>query len=539
MQIGAKMAKRTKKLIDNQQIENEIRVNKYLSDAGICSRREADKHIAAGEVTVDGVIAEMGTKVEPGQVVLLKGKPVSLDEHLVLIALNKPRGIVCTTDRREKDNIIDFLNYGKRIYPIGRLDKESEGLILLTNDGNIVNKILRAGNYHEKEYIVTVNKPITAQFLKGMAEGVPILDTVTLPCKIKALSKDTFQIILTQGLNRQIRRMCEYFDYKVLSLKRIRIMNINLGYLQLGGYRNITEKEIAGLNELMAESINHPEPLWNSMDESDDEKGDSRKVSNQPNLKQSKTSSNQRKYTEKSSKKPYTRQGEKSFKGKSNFSSKSDKSNYTSKGDQSSYNTKKDYDGKGDKSRLRNATSTDKVGTRKFDSPRNAKNNKYDSSRNAESNKFDSPRKLDAKKFGSPRKSETNKFDKTTKTDTKFDSRKGDTKKFDSRKSDTKKFDSRKSDTKKFDSKKTEFNKFDKATKADTNFESRKVDSRKFDSRKTESKKFDSSKNTSGGKSTGSNKVSTNKYEKSYIPNKSKHPINAKQAGTNYGRKNK
>ncbi|WMJ88525.1 23S rRNA pseudouridine(2604) synthase RluF [Anaerocolumna sp. MB42-C2] len=261
------MAKRTKKLIETISNDTDIRLNKYLSDAGVCSRREADKYIAEGKITIDGITAVMGSKVKKGQVILLDGKPVNKDESLVLIAFNKPRGIVCTTDKREKDNIIDFIQYPKRIYPIGRLDKDSEGLILLTNDGDIVNKILRAGNNHEKEYIVTLNKAITSEFLKGMESGVPILDTVTRPCQIKALDKFTFQIILTQGLNRQIRRMCEYFDYKVLALKRIRIMNINLGYMQIGGYRNVTEKEIAGLNELISNSVNTPDDVWNSLEE--------------------------------------------------------------------------------------------------------------------------------------------------------------------------------------------------------------------------------------------------------------------------------
>ncbi|QHQ61998.1 23S rRNA pseudouridine(2604) synthase RluF [Anaerocolumna sedimenticola] len=265
------MAKRTKKLIENTSNDTDIRVNKYLSDAGVCSRREADKYISEGRVTIDGVTAVMGSKIQKGQVILLDGKAVDKDESLVLIAFHKPRGIVCTTDKREKDNIIDFIQYPKRIYPIGRLDKDSEGLILLTNDGDIVNKILRAGNNHEKEYIVTLNKAITSEFLKGMAAGVPILDTITRPCPIKALDKFTFQIILTQGLNRQIRRMCEYFDYKVLSLKRIRIMNINLGYLQVGGYRNVTEKEIAGLNELISKSVNTPDDIWNSLEDASDD----------------------------------------------------------------------------------------------------------------------------------------------------------------------------------------------------------------------------------------------------------------------------
>ncbi len=265
------MAKRTKKLIENTSNDTDIRVNKYLSDAGVCSRREADKYISEGRVTIDGITAVMGSKIQKGQVILLDGKAVDKDESLVLIAFHKPRGIVCTTDKREKDNIIDFIQYPKRIYPIGRLDKDSEGLILLTNDGDIVNKILRAGNNHEKEYIVTLNKAITSEFLKGMAAGVPILDTITRPCPIKALDKFTFQIILTQGLNRQIRRMCEYFDYKVLSLKRIRIMNINLGYLQVGGYRNVTEKEIAGLNELISNSVNTPDDIWNSLEDASDD----------------------------------------------------------------------------------------------------------------------------------------------------------------------------------------------------------------------------------------------------------------------------
>lgn len=252
------MAKRTKRLIEDLQTEDAVRINKYLSDAGVCSRREADRFITAGEVAVDGITAELGTKVRKGQKVVFRGKPVNEDEQLVLIAFNKPRGIVCTTDTNEKDNIIDYINYGKRIYPIGRLDKDSEGLILLTNDGNIVNKILRADNSHEKEYIVTVNKQITQEFLNGMAAGVPVLDTVTRPCVIKALDKFTFQIILTQGLNRQIRRMCEHFDYRVLTLKRVRIMNINLGHLQVGGYRNVTEREIEGLKGLIGNSVSTP-----------------------------------------------------------------------------------------------------------------------------------------------------------------------------------------------------------------------------------------------------------------------------------------
>jgi 23S rRNA pseudouridine2604 synthase len=258
------MAKKMKKLFDNQQTDNGIRINKYLSDAGVCSRREADRYIAQGRVTINGTTAVMGSKVMAGDTVMLDSKPVEIDESFVLIAFNKPRGIVCTTDKREKDNIVDYIKYNKRIYPVGRLDKDSEGLILLTNDGSIVNKILKASNYHEKEYVVTVNKPITNEFLKGMASGVPILDTVTRPCTIKAIDRYTFRIILTQGLNRQIRRMCEYFGYKVIALKRIRIMNIQLGHLKVGEYRNVTAKELNRLYELIQNSKNVPAVLFNS-----------------------------------------------------------------------------------------------------------------------------------------------------------------------------------------------------------------------------------------------------------------------------------
>ncbi len=285
------MAKRTKKLLQTEEYSDStdsIRLNRFLSDAGACSRREADRLIEEGHVTVDGVKAELGMKITKDQTILLHGKPVKREEKLVLIALNKPRGIVCTTDRREKDNVIDFLKFDKRIYPIGRLDKDSEGLLLLTNDGSIVNKILRGGNNHEKEYVVTVDKPLTADFLKQMAEGVPILDTVTRPCTIKALDKYTFQIILTQGLNRQIRRMCEYLGFRVQTLKRIRVMNIHLGHLQTGGYRNVTEKEITGLTEAIKDSVNTAEPNFDSTKEVRNErnnvegkaiKHDTRKVS--------------------------------------------------------------------------------------------------------------------------------------------------------------------------------------------------------------------------------------------------------------------
>lgn len=249
------MAKLTKRTFDFEDLDNQaVRINKFLSDAGVCSRREADAFVEQGKVLIDGVPAAMGSKVTREQIVTFCGKVVAREEKMVLIAMNKPQGIVCTTDRREPDNIIDFINYGKRIYPIGRLDKDSEGLILITNHGDIVNKILRAGNFHEKEYIVTVNKPLTAEFLKGMSKGVPILDTVTRPCTVEAVNKTTFRIILTQGLNRQIRRMCEYFDYKVMKLERIRIMNVTLGHLQSGGYRNLTERELETLRELIEDS---------------------------------------------------------------------------------------------------------------------------------------------------------------------------------------------------------------------------------------------------------------------------------------------
>ena len=252
------MAGKRKKFEVPEQEANGVRINKFLGDAGVCSRREADTLIAQGKVTIDGVVAEMGSRVFAGQKVTLNGKEVKKLEEQVLIAFYKPQGIVCTTDTREPDNVIDFLNYGKRIYPIGRLDKDSEGLLLLTNDGDIVNKILRAGNHHEKEYLVTVNKQVTSEFLKGMASGVPILDTVTKPCVIEQTGKNSFKIILTQGLNRQIRRMCEYFDYRVLSLKRVRIMHIQLGHLKPGTYRNLSEGELARLQEVLKYSSGLP-----------------------------------------------------------------------------------------------------------------------------------------------------------------------------------------------------------------------------------------------------------------------------------------
>lgn len=234
----------------------EMRLNKYLSAAGVCSRREADRLIEAGEVTVDGERAVTGKKVKPGQDVRVKGRPTHIEEEFILLAVNKPKGIVCTAEKREKNNIIDYLNYPKRIYPVGRLDKDSDGLLLMTNHGDIVNKIMRSGNRHEKEYLVTVNKPVTEEFLKAMAGGVPILGTMTRECEIAKVGKNRFRVVLTQGLNRQIRRMCEYFDYRVVALTRVRIMNIRLGNLKPGSYRRVTEQEWRTLKEQIRDSSN-------------------------------------------------------------------------------------------------------------------------------------------------------------------------------------------------------------------------------------------------------------------------------------------
>ena len=220
-----------------------MRINKYLSEAGIVSRRGADKWIEDGRIMINGVKAELGSKVEPGDVVLADGKPVKHEDPYVYIALNKPVGITSTTERHIKGNIVDFVNHPLRIFHIGRLDKDSHGLILLTNDGDIVNEILRAENEHEKEYIVKVDKPITPEFVKQMSEGVEILDTKTLPCKVQKLTSNTFKITLMQGLNRQIRRMCTALGYEVKNLQRIRIMNITLDGLSVGQWRDLTKKE--------------------------------------------------------------------------------------------------------------------------------------------------------------------------------------------------------------------------------------------------------------------------------------------------------
>jgi 23S rRNA pseudouridine2604 synthase len=226
-----------------------MRLNKFISETGLCSRREADARIEAGRVTINGVVATLGTQVKEGDVVCVDGKPVSGAEKHVYIALNKPVGVVCTTDREISGNITDFVNYRERIFPIGRLDKESEGLILLTNNGDIVNEILRVENAHEKEYVVTVDRPVTEIFLNGMAEGVRILGTVTKPCKVSRVGPATFRIILTQGLNRQIRRMCSFFGYKVLRLQRVRIINLTLEGLGLktGKWRELKDHEVRGL----------------------------------------------------------------------------------------------------------------------------------------------------------------------------------------------------------------------------------------------------------------------------------------------------
>lgn len=241
-------------IITHNDRPEEIRLNKYMSETGICSRREADRYIESGRVTVDGVKAIPGIKVSKGQVVKLDGKSISKEEEMIYIALNKPVGITCTTDRNIKGNIVDFVNHEKRIFHIGRLDKDSEGLILLTNDGDIVNKILRAGNNHDKEYIVTVNKPINDEFIKRMGNGIKILGKITKKCPVNKEGEKTFRIILTEGMNRQIRRMCEALGYKVTKLKRIRIMNIKLGKLKIGEWRNLTNEELKGLNELIKNS---------------------------------------------------------------------------------------------------------------------------------------------------------------------------------------------------------------------------------------------------------------------------------------------
>ena len=235
------------------------RINKYLSEIGYCSRREADRLIEEGRVKINGQVPQMGTKIQEGDQVTVDGQSVNppSEEH-VYLALNKPVGIVCTTDTaNEKDNIVDFIGHPRRIFHIGRLDKPSEGLILLTSDGDIVNKILRAGNNHEKEYVVTVNRPIDSEFIRQMSGGIPILDTVTAPCQVRQLGTKTFNIVLTPGLNRQIRRMCSYLGYEVVKLKRIRIMNIRLD-LPVGKWRDLTSSELSDIRSLLVDSKKTP-----------------------------------------------------------------------------------------------------------------------------------------------------------------------------------------------------------------------------------------------------------------------------------------
>lgn len=229
-----------------------ISLNKFISNTGVCSRREADRWIEAGRVKLNKKIARKGNRVLPGDHVSIDGREISNDPEPVYLALNKPVGIVCTTDQSEQDNIIDYIKYPQRIFPIGRLDKPSSGLILLTNDGDIVNRILRREHNHEKEYIVTIDKSISKSFIEKMSNGIPILGTVTAKCKVEQLKTNVFRIILTQGLNRQIRRMCEYLGYNVLALKRIRIMNITMDKLQVGEWRDLTEQELMKLRSQLS-----------------------------------------------------------------------------------------------------------------------------------------------------------------------------------------------------------------------------------------------------------------------------------------------
>ena len=229
---------------EKKESDGLMRLNKYLSDAGVCSRREADRMVEEGRVVVDGRPAVLGQKVAGDQEILVDGQPVYRQDRKVVLAYNKPIGIVCTAEKREKDNIIDAISYPIRVYPVGRLDKDSEGLIFLTNDGDLMNEILKAANHHEKEYIVRVNRPVTNHFLKQMAQGVDIGDAVTAPCKVEKIGLKSFRIILTQGLNRQIRRMCQALNYRVTALRRVRIMNIRIGELPTGQHREIRGEEL-------------------------------------------------------------------------------------------------------------------------------------------------------------------------------------------------------------------------------------------------------------------------------------------------------
>lgn len=237
-----------------QTNENSINLNKYISSTGICSRREAEKLIVGGRVTINGKPTQLGNRVAEGDVVKIDGNLLKAKPKTLYIAFNKPIGIVCTTDSKERKNIVRYINHPERLFPIGRLDKPSEGLIFLTNDGDIVNKILRAGNNHEKEYIVTVTKVISPEFLQKMSQGIPILGTVTKKCTLQKLSDFSFKIVLTQGLNRQIRRMCEFLDYEVTKLKRTRIMNVNLEKLEVGQWRELTTEEMQLIQKMIASS---------------------------------------------------------------------------------------------------------------------------------------------------------------------------------------------------------------------------------------------------------------------------------------------
>lgn len=234
--------------------ENSVNLNKYISSTGICSRREAEKWIVDGCVTINGKPTQLGNRVFEGDVVKINGKPLNANPKTLYIAFNKPVGIVCTTDLKEPKNIVDFINHPQRLFPVGRLDKPSQGLIFLTNDGDIVNKILRAGNNHEKEYIVSVRQPITSEFIQKMGGGLPILDTITKKCKVIKLNDYSIKIVLTQGLNRQIRRMCDYLNYDVTSLKRTRIMNVNLEGIKVGEWRELSEKEMLEINNMISDS---------------------------------------------------------------------------------------------------------------------------------------------------------------------------------------------------------------------------------------------------------------------------------------------
>ncbi|HJA82074.1 MAG TPA: pseudouridine synthase [Candidatus Mediterraneibacter intestinipullorum] len=241
------------------QKKEPVRLNKYLSEAGVCSRREADRLIEEGKVSVDGSPARTGMRITPGQVVKVGRKVVSRQDEMIVLAVNKPRGIVCTEEKRERNSIVRFLDYPVRVTYAGRLDKDSRGLLLMTNNGDIINQMMRAANRHEKEYKVTVDREITEEFVKQMSEGVSILDTVTRPCKVEKMGKYTFSIVLTQGLNRQIRRMCEALGYEVRDLVRVRIVNIRLGSLKEGQYRKLTDAELDELYEEIKDSPAEPQ----------------------------------------------------------------------------------------------------------------------------------------------------------------------------------------------------------------------------------------------------------------------------------------